>query len=131
MAQIRQGVLRLARRLRAERAPGAMSSNQVAVLAHLSRFGASTPGAIAAAEGQQPQSLTRTFQELQLAGLIHRGRSARDGRESVLTITAAGQFGLTHQQLHLHRAELQDVVYDAAAQIRLRLATDRIEAAVC
>jgi len=94
VAQIRQGVLRLARRLRAERAPGALSSNQVAVLAHLHRFGASTPGGIAAAEGQQPQSLTRTFQELQMAGLIHRGRSARDGRESVLTITAAGSRAL-------------------------------------
>ncbi len=90
VAEIRGGVLRLARRLRAERQPGALTSNQVAVLSHLRRHGPSTPGEIAATDGQQPQSLTRTFNELQLAGLVTRSRSPRDGRESVLTLTTRG-----------------------------------------
>jgi DNA-binding MarR family transcriptional regulator len=96
VADIRGGVLRLARRLRAERQPGALTGNAVAVLGHLRRYGPATPGQIAAADGQQPQSLTRTLRELHLAGLIRQERSDRDGRESVLTITARGSQALRH-----------------------------------
>jgi DNA-binding MarR family transcriptional regulator len=40
----------------------------------------STPGDIAAAEHQQPQSLTRTFTELRADGLIAREPSPHDRR---------------------------------------------------
>ncbi len=71
-----------------------MSGNKVTVLAHLHRHGPSTAGAVAAAAHQQPQSLTRTFNELQLAGLITRRPGEHDRRESVLTLSEAGRQAL-------------------------------------
>lgn len=90
VSDLRRGTLRLARRLRAERPAGALSANKVLVLAHLRHAGPSTPGQIAAAERQRPQSLTRTFTELERDGLVSRSRSAEDRRASVLELTAAG-----------------------------------------
>ncbi len=87
---MRASVLRLARRLRSERGPGALSTNKVAVLAHLYREGPATPGQIAAADGQRPQSLTRTFTDLEHDGYLRRQRSSRDGRAALLTLTDAG-----------------------------------------
>jgi DNA-binding MarR family transcriptional regulator len=94
-ADIRRGVTRLAQRLRVQRPPGALSTNKISVLSHLYRHGPSTPGQVAAAEHQHPQSLTRTFAELQLAGMVSRSRSERDGRESVLALRPAGRDALT------------------------------------
>src|SRR5437868_981765 len=91
---IRRGVLRLSSRLRAERPAGAMAANKVSVLAHLHRYGPSTAGAIADAANQQPQSLTRTFNELQLAGLISRRPGEHDRREVILSLTDAGREAL-------------------------------------
>jgi DNA-binding MarR family transcriptional regulator len=93
-AGIRRGVTRLAQRLRAERPQEALSTNKIGVLSHLSCYGPSTPGEIAAAQRQHPQSLTRVFAELQLGGRVARTRSERDGRESVLSLTQAGQDAL-------------------------------------
>jgi DNA-binding MarR family transcriptional regulator len=93
-ADVRRGALRLARRLRAERPPGALSGNKISVLGYLYRQGPATPGDVAAAERQQPQSLTRVFAELELAGLVARARSDRDGRQSLLSLTPAGRDAL-------------------------------------
>ena len=90
VSTLRRGTVRLARRLRAERPATALSANKIAVLAHLHRVGESTPGQIAEAERQRPQSLTRTFTELESAGLITRTRSAHDRRASVLGLTPEG-----------------------------------------
>ncbi|MCO5972363.1 MarR family winged helix-turn-helix transcriptional regulator [Actinoallomurus soli] len=95
-AQVRQGVTRLGRRLRAARAPGALSANKLGVLGHLHRHGPATAGELAAAEYQRPQSLTRVFAELERAGLITRIRDDRDRRQSVLAITPAGTAALAH-----------------------------------
>jgi DNA-binding MarR family transcriptional regulator len=89
-AEIRRGANRLSRRLRAERSSDALSVNKLSVLSHLYRNGPTTPGRLAAAEHQRPQSLTRVFAELEQAGLIARSGSSRDGRQAVLTLTAAG-----------------------------------------
>ena len=70
VADVRRGTLRLARRLRAERPAGALSANKVLVLAYLSRAVPSTPGVIAEAERQRPQSLTRVFTDLRREGFI-------------------------------------------------------------
>jgi DNA-binding MarR family transcriptional regulator len=64
------------------------------VLGHLHRAGPSTPGTIAAAEHRQPQSLTRTFNDLERDGLILRTRSLEDRRASVLSLTPAGREAL-------------------------------------
>jgi DNA-binding MarR family transcriptional regulator len=89
-AEIRQGVIRLARRTQAVRSPGALSGSKLGVLGHLRRHGPATAGALAAAEHRQPQSLTRVFAELEADGLVSRTRHERDRRQSVLDITPAG-----------------------------------------
>ena len=93
-AALRRGTTRLGRRLRSARRPGALSGNKVSVLGYLHRFGPATPGEIAAADGQRPQSLTRVFAELELAGLITRTRSDIDGRAAVLHLTDPGRDAL-------------------------------------
>jgi DNA-binding MarR family transcriptional regulator len=111
-AEIRRGTMRLARRLRAERSPGALTGNKLTVLSHLHRHGPSTPGQIAAVDHQQPQSLTRVFAELQLTGLIERSRSAADRRAAVLQITAAGRAALGRDMAerdHWLAAALEDL----------------------
>jgi DNA-binding MarR family transcriptional regulator len=88
---LRRGVLRLGRRLRAQRpSVGGLSANALSVLAHLAIEGASSPGAIAQAEAQQPQSLTRTFAELEQRGWIVRSKNPADQRQQMLDITVQG-----------------------------------------
>lgn len=98
--EIRRGALRLARRLRVERPADALSANKIAVLALLHRGGPATPGEVAAAEHQQPQSLTRVFAELERAGLISRSPGRTDRRQSVLAITPAGTEELLRDMAH-------------------------------
>ncbi|WP_028063076.1 MarR family winged helix-turn-helix transcriptional regulator [Solirubrobacter soli] len=118
VSDLRRGTLRLARRLRAERPAGALSNNKVRVLAHLRHAGPSTPGAIAEAEAQRPQSLTRVFTELERAGLIIRTRSTEDRRASVLAITRDGLDALAADMA------------DRDAWLREALAADLTEAEV-
>jgi DNA-binding MarR family transcriptional regulator len=98
--QTRGAVARLARRLRAERPADALSSNKIGVLSHLRRHGPSSPGEIAAAERQQPQSLTRVFAELELAGLARRSPNTADRRGAVLELTGAGNEALRRDMAH-------------------------------
>ncbi|MEU6668733.1 MarR family transcriptional regulator [Streptomyces sp. NPDC046727] len=93
-ARLRRAVVRLNRRLRQERGGGGLSPNQLAVLGHLHRDGPATPGSVAAAERQRPQSLTRVFAELEAAGLIAREAGTADRRQSVLTLTEPGRRAL-------------------------------------
>ncbi|MFI7404878.1 MarR family winged helix-turn-helix transcriptional regulator [Streptomyces sp. NPDC049541] len=93
-ARIRRGVMRLNRRLRQERGAGSLSANQLLVLGHLHRHGPATPGEVAAAERQRPQSLTRVFAELQAEGLVAREPDTADRRQSVLSLTEAGRRAL-------------------------------------
>lgn len=93
---IRQGATRLARRLRSARSAGAMSTNKISVLSHLYRYGPSTPGDVAAADRQQPQSLTRVFADLERDGLVIRATGAEDRRQSIIAITEAGRAALRH-----------------------------------
>jgi DNA-binding MarR family transcriptional regulator len=87
---LRRGTSRLGRRLRTNRPPGSLSSGKIGVLGHLHLHGPASPGEVAAAEGQQPQSLSRVFAELEAADLVRRSASGTDGRRSILTITPAG-----------------------------------------
>jgi DNA-binding MarR family transcriptional regulator len=89
-----QGTLRLGSRLRHERPAGALASSKTLVLGYLRRNGPSSPSAVAAAEHQQLQALTRTLAELEDDGLITRTRSKADRRASILSITEAGSQAL-------------------------------------
>ena len=93
-AELRRGVSRLGRRLRAERRPEALSANKISVLGLLYTRGPSTPGDLAAADRQRPQSLTRVFAQLEADGLITRAPDPADRRQSVLALTPAGREAL-------------------------------------
>ncbi|MCW2613476.1 MAG: transcriptional regulator, MarR family, partial [Frankiales bacterium] len=58
-SSLRLAVMRLARRMRAERADTSLTLSQLAALATLERHGAMTPRELAAAERVQPPSMTR------------------------------------------------------------------------
>jgi DNA-binding MarR family transcriptional regulator len=92
---VRRGATRLARRLRMERPESAETLLELSVLAHLYRRGPMTPGALAAAERLQPQSLTRTLARLEREQLAVRRPDESDRRRSLLALTESGRLALT------------------------------------
>jgi len=90
-SQLRVSVMRLARRLRAERAAHTLTLTQISALATLEREGALSPSELAAHEQVQPPSMTRVLTGLEERGLISRTRHASDGRQHVVALTAAAK----------------------------------------
>ncbi|WP_377267215.1 MarR family winged helix-turn-helix transcriptional regulator [Peterkaempfera sp. SMS 1(5)a] len=88
---LRLSVMRLARRLRAEREPGDLTLGRLSVLGHLERDGPATASALANAERITPQSMARIVQHLLGAGLVERSQDPADRRASLLRITEAGR----------------------------------------
>ena len=86
-SELRVGVIRLARRLRAELTDTTLSLNQLAVLGTLDRHGMMTPGELAAHEKVQPPSMTRIVAALEERGLVTRTPHPTDGRQVLLTNT--------------------------------------------
>jgi DNA-binding MarR family transcriptional regulator len=100
--QVREGVVRLARRLQAQRQPHGVSLNGIALLSRIFRDGTATPKSLADAEHTQPQSLTRVIASLEEQGLISRRDDPTDGRQVLLAITGAGIDALRqHSQTHV------------------------------
>ncbi|SFS78073.1 MarR family winged helix-turn-helix transcriptional regulator [Saccharopolyspora flava] len=90
-AEVRVGVMRMARRLRAEREPGELTPGRFAVLARLERDGPATASALASAERVTPQSMARIAQHLLDSGLAERVPDPDDKRAAHLRITDAGR----------------------------------------
>ncbi|WP_263251690.1 MarR family winged helix-turn-helix transcriptional regulator [Saccharopolyspora rosea] len=90
-AEVRLGVMRLARRLHAERDPGDLTLGRLAVLGRLERDGPATTSALAVAERVTPQSMARLVQYLIDAGLVERDQDPTDRRAVILRITEAGR----------------------------------------
>jgi DNA-binding MarR family transcriptional regulator len=88
---LRLAVMRLARRMRAERADTSLTLSQLAALATLDRHGPLTPGELAAHEKVQPPSMTRLLAVLEGAGLVTRTAHPTDGRQVVMAVSAEGQ----------------------------------------
>ncbi len=84
---LRVSVMRLARRLRAERPDYGLSLTQVATLSTISRHGPLTPGELAAHEKVRPPSMTRVLASLEDRGLIVRTPHASDGRQHLVSLT--------------------------------------------
>jgi DNA-binding MarR family transcriptional regulator len=82
--------MRLARRMRTERADTSLSLTQLAALATVERAGPLTPGELATAERVQPPSMTRVVASLQEAGLVSRAPHPTDGRQVLLAVTPEG-----------------------------------------
>lgn len=89
-AALRLSVMRLARRMRQQRAESALTLSQVAALATVERHPGVTPGELAAREKVQPPSMTKVVASLEAAGLVSRAPHPTDGRQVRLTTTAAG-----------------------------------------
>jgi DNA-binding MarR family transcriptional regulator len=88
---LRIAVMRLARRLRTERASDAMTPSQMATLATLTREGPLSPGDLAHAERVQPPSMTRILSSLQEAGMVTRTAHPTDGRQVLYETTDAAR----------------------------------------
>ena len=89
-SELRIAVMRLARRLRQQRATDAYTMSQLSALATLDRDGPLTLGALAAAEKVQPPSMTRIVASLEQAALVRRAPHPTDGRQVLLTATSEG-----------------------------------------
>jgi DNA-binding MarR family transcriptional regulator len=88
---LRLSVMRLARRMRAQRADTMLTLSQLAALATLDRHGALSPGELAAHEKISPPSMTRLLGALEAGGLVARTPHPSDRRQVVLTASPAGR----------------------------------------
>lgn len=95
-SSLRIGVMRLARRLRAERADTGLTLTQLATLASLERLGPTSPSQLAAHEKVRPPSMTRVLASLEELGLVWRTDHPTDGRQVVVSITEPARV-LLHQ----------------------------------
>jgi DNA-binding MarR family transcriptional regulator len=93
--RVRSAVVRLSRRLRAERPADALAPTKISVLAQLWRNGRMSAGDLADLERIQPQSLTRTLAALEADGLILRRPDELDRRQAVIGITEKGLAALS------------------------------------
>lgn len=89
-SELRVSLMRLARRLRAERLDEGLTPTQLAVLGSLDRHGPMTLGELASHEKVQPPSMTRTTATLEERGLLTRVTEAVDRRQVRIAISAAG-----------------------------------------
>ena len=85
---LRVSVMRLGRRLRAERVVTDLSLTQMAALGTLDRHGPLTPRELAEHEKVQPPSMTRVLAGLEERGLILRTPHETDGRQHLVSLTA-------------------------------------------
>jgi DNA-binding MarR family transcriptional regulator len=88
---LRLGVMRLARRLRAQRAETDLTLSQLAALSTLDTHGALSPGELAAHEKISPPSMTRLLAALEGAGLVVRTAHPTDRRQVLLAVSREGQ----------------------------------------
>lgn len=88
---LRVGVMRLSRRLRAEKADHELSDSQFVVLALLLRDGPTSPGRLAEIERVTAPSMNRTVNCLVDAGYAERSPAPDDGRRVTVTVTAPGR----------------------------------------
>jgi DNA-binding MarR family transcriptional regulator len=116
--------MRLARRMRSERADTSLTLTQLATLATLERRGPLSPRELAAAERVQPPSMTRIAASLEAAGLVTRTDHPTDGRQVLLTIAPAGA-ALLREDRRRREAWLAQRLRDLDAEDRdvLRRAT--------
>ncbi|MCW2725993.1 MAG: transcriptional regulator, MarR family [Frankiales bacterium] len=87
---LRLSVMRLARRMRAERADTSLTLSQLAALATLDRHGPLSPGELAAHEKVQPPSMTRLLAVLETGGYVVRSPHPTDRRQVLVAASPAG-----------------------------------------
>ncbi|MFI7585632.1 MarR family winged helix-turn-helix transcriptional regulator [Spongisporangium articulatum] len=132
-ADLRVALLRLARRVRAEKADSELTDTQFSLLAALDRRGRATLKALAEFERVQPPSMTKTVAHLVDRGLVTRSRDPDDGRQAFVELTAAGHAAVDETRrrrdawLGMRLAALDDrerAVLADATEIMRRIATE-------
>jgi DNA-binding MarR family transcriptional regulator len=89
-SRLRLAVVRLNRRLRAQRTSSVVSLTQLSALSCLHKCGSLTPGELAAKEGVQPPSMTRVIAALEEMGHVSRRPHPTDGRQAIVELTEQG-----------------------------------------
>lgn len=89
-SRLRLAVVRLNRRLRAQRASDDVSLTQISALSTLYKCGAMTPGQLALREGVQPPSMTRVIAALENLSYVERRPHPTDGRQAIVELTPTG-----------------------------------------
>jgi DNA-binding MarR family transcriptional regulator len=106
---IMSAVLRLGRRLRAERPQSTIPLSQLAALTTLARLGPMPAARLAEMMRLQPQSLTRLIAALEEDGLITRSAGELDRRTIMLEASGAGRAAVRHD-LAARRAWLERAI---------------------
>lgn len=86
---LRMAVVRLSRRLRAQRVDTSVTLTHLAAMSTLHLHGPMTPGELAAHEKVQPPSMTRVVCALADRGLVVRTAHPTDGRQVIVSLTPA------------------------------------------
>jgi DNA-binding MarR family transcriptional regulator len=107
-AELRVLIGKLKRRLREQASPGDLTPSQVAVLVHLERAGSATVTELARAEAMRPQSMGATVAVLEAAGLVSGAPDPADGRQTILSLTAA-----CREMIEAGRAAREDWLFRA------------------
>ncbi|MGB8961182.1 MAG: MarR family transcriptional regulator [Pseudonocardiaceae bacterium] len=91
-SRLRLAVVRLNRRLRAQRDAEAVATlTQLSAMASLHRHGPMSPRELATRERVQPPSMTRVIAALTEGGFVDRSPHPTDGRQTVVALTEAGR----------------------------------------
>jgi DNA-binding MarR family transcriptional regulator len=121
-AELRVAVGRLSRRLREQSDSGDLTGSQKSVVIRLERDGPATVTTLARAEGVRPQSMGATVATLEAAGLVSGSPDPADGRQTILSLTAA-----CRERMKVSRAAKEDWLYRA---IRTKFAADEQQSLV-
>ena len=87
--ELRVLIGQLKRRMQDRAAFGDLTASQVAVLGHLDRVGTGTVTSLARDQGMRSQSMGATIAALEAAGLVHGAPDPKDGRQTMLSLTAS------------------------------------------
>lgn len=90
-SRLRLAVVRLSRRLRAQRTSSSVTLTQYSAMASLKKCGPLTPGELAAKEVVQPPSMTRVIAALEELGYVSRRPHPSDGRQAIVDLTEQGR----------------------------------------
>jgi DNA-binding MarR family transcriptional regulator len=106
--ELRVVVGQLRRRLREQASFGDLTWSQTSVLSRLERDGPATVTSLARAEGMRPQSMGATVAALEAAGLVSGSPDPQDGRQTILSLTAA-----CREWIKVSRAAKEDWLFQA------------------
>ena len=123
VAHIVAGVLRLGRRLRAQRPADSVSLSALSLMATLNEHGPMPAARLAEKQRLQPQSLTRLLHDLEGKGLIRRDPGP-DRRTQMLSLTPAGVTAFRYDIAARHRWLRDEMarVLEADDQVLLAMA---------